>query len=110
EPSEQPDMDPPFLSHSQNNPREILDRRPQEAEPSKHLVRPSNLPLQTDTRQSQEVSDPYRYHGEIVAKKLARVLPLGETECDSPQGFSFAQAPEKPAKCKPVGVAQGVPQ
>ncbi|NXD10214.1 AMER1 protein, partial [Nothocercus nigrocapillus] len=110
EPSEQPDMDSPFLSHSRNNPREALDRRPQETEPSKHLVRPSNLPLQTDTRQSQEVSGPYRYHGEIVAKKLARVLPLGETECDSPQGFSFAQAPEKLAKCKPVGVAQGVPQ
>ncbi|NWI11804.1 AMER1 protein, partial [Crypturellus soui] len=110
EPSEQPDMDSPFLSHSRNNPRETLDRRPQEMEPSKHVVRPSNLPLQMDTRQSQEVSGPYRYHGEIVAKKLARVLPLGETECDSPQGFSFAQAPEKPAKCKPVGVAQGVPQ
>ncbi|NXA32615.1 AMER1 protein, partial [Eudromia elegans] len=110
EPSEQPDVDSPFLSHSRNNPREPLDRKPQETESSKHLVRPSNLPLQMDTEQSQEVSGPYRYHGEIVAKKLARVLPLGETEPDSPQGFSFTQASEKPIKCKPVGVAQGVPQ
>nr|XP_013804560.1 PREDICTED: APC membrane recruitment protein 1 [Apteryx mantelli mantelli] len=109
-PSEQPDMDSSFLSHSRSNARETLDRRPQETEPSKHLVRPSNLPLQTDTRQSQEVSGSYRYHGEIVAKKLARVLPLGETESDSPQSFSFAQSPEKPAKCKPVGVTQGMPQ
>ncbi|NXK48520.1 AMER1 protein, partial [Chauna torquata] len=108
EPSGQPDVDSPFLSLSRSSARETLEGRPQELEPDRHLVRPSNLPLQSDTRQPQEVSGSYRYHGEVTAKKLARVLPLGEPE--PPQSFSFAQSPEKPAKCKPVGVTQGMPQ
>ncbi|XP_040428396.1 APC membrane recruitment protein 1 isoform X1 [Cygnus olor] len=108
EPSEQPDADSPFLSLSRSSAREALERRPQEPELDRQLVRPSNLPLQADTRQPLEAPGAYRYHGEVAAKKLARVLPLGEPE--PPQSFGFAQSPEKPAKCKPVGVAQGVPQ
>ncbi|XP_035180124.1 APC membrane recruitment protein 1 [Oxyura jamaicensis] len=108
EPSEQPDADSPFLSLSRSSAREALERRPQEPEVDRQLVRPSNLPLQADTRQPPEAPGAYRYHGEVAAKKLARVLPLGEPE--PPQSFGFAPSPEKPAKCKPVGVAQGVPQ
>lgn len=108
EPSEQPDADSPFLSLSRSSAREALERRPQEPELDRQLVRPSNLPLQADTRQPPEAPGAYRYHGEVAAKKLARVLPLGEPE--PPQSFGFPQSPEKPAKCKPVGVAQGVPQ
>ncbi|NXI62631.1 AMER1 protein, partial [Anseranas semipalmata] len=108
EPREQMDVDSPFLSLSRSSTRETLERRPQEPEPDRPPVRPSNLPLQTDTRQPQEASGSYRYHGEVTAKKLARVLPLGEPE--PLQSFSFAQSPEKPAKCKPVGVTQGMPQ
>uniref|UniRef100_A0A8B9QY56 APC membrane recruitment protein 1 n=1 Tax=Anas platyrhynchos TaxID=8839 RepID=A0A8B9QY56_ANAPL len=110
EPSEQPHADSPFLSLSRGSAREALERRPQEPEPDRQLVRPSNLPLQADTRQPPEAPGAYRYHhGEVAAKKLARVLPLGEPE-PPPPSFGFAQSPEKPAKCKPVGVAQGVPQ
>ncbi|NXJ12906.1 AMER1 protein, partial [Odontophorus gujanensis] len=108
EPSERSDMDPPFLPLSRSDARETLERQPHDPEPNRLLVRPSNLPLQPDTRQPQEVSGSYRYHGETPGKKLARVLPLGEPE--QPQRISFAQSPEKPAKCKPVGVTQGVPQ
>lgn len=108
EPSERSDADPPFFPLSRSCARETLERQPQDPEPNRLLVRPSNLPLQPDTRQPQEASGSYRYHGEAPAKKLARVLPLGEPE--PPQSISFAQSPEKPAKCKPVGVTQGMPQ
>ncbi|OXB67650.1 hypothetical protein ASZ78_016773 [Callipepla squamata] len=108
EPSERSGTDPPFLPFSRSGARETLERQPQDPEPNRLLVRPSNLPLQPDTRQPQEAAGSYRYHGEAPAKKLARVLPLGEPE--QPQRISFAQSPEKPAKCKPVGVTQGMPQ
>ncbi|KYO38327.1 APC membrane recruitment protein 1 [Alligator mississippiensis] len=115
--SEQSEVDSPFVSLARSNALETLDRRPQDMEPNnpmlqspRHMVRPSSLPLQIDTRQSQVVSSSYRYHGENMAKKLALVLPLGEKGTDLPQSFSFTQSPEKPAKCKPVGVTQGIPQ
>uniref|UniRef100_A0A8C3LUR0 APC membrane recruitment protein 1 n=1 Tax=Chrysolophus pictus TaxID=9089 RepID=A0A8C3LUR0_CHRPC len=108
EPSDRLDADSPFLPLSRSSAREPLERQPQDLEPNRLLVRPSNLPLQPDTRQPQEAAGSYRYHGEAPAKKLARVLPLGEPE--PPQCISFTQSPEKPAKCKPVGVTQGMPQ
>ncbi|NXT29724.1 AMER1 protein, partial [Syrrhaptes paradoxus] len=86
------------------------DQRPQEPELSRPPLRPSNLPLQTEARRCWDATGPYRYPGEVTPKKLARVFPLGETEPELPPSFSFACSPEKTAKCKPVGIAQGVPQ
>uniref|UniRef100_A0A663EE08 APC membrane recruitment protein 1 n=1 Tax=Aquila chrysaetos chrysaetos TaxID=223781 RepID=A0A663EE08_AQUCH len=111
EPSEQPGTVSPFLSLSRSVAGEAPDRRPQEPELNRHPLRPSNLPLQTDARRSREAAGSYRSHGEATAKKLARLLPLGETEPElPPSSFSFACSPEKRAKCKPVGIAQGMPQ
>ncbi|NXW56485.1 AMER1 protein, partial [Eurystomus gularis] len=111
EPSEQPGtVSPPFLSLSRSVAGETPDRRSQELELNRHPLRPSNLPLQTEARWSREPASSYRYHGEATAKKLSRLLPLGETEPELPPSFSFACSPEKHAKCKPVGIAQGVPQ
>ncbi|NXL65899.1 AMER1 protein, partial [Chordeiles acutipennis] len=110
EPSEQPGTVSPFLSLSQSVTGETPDRRPQELELNRHLLRPSNLPLQADGRWSREAAGSYRYHREVTAKKLSRFLPLGETEPELPLSFSFTCSPEKRAKCKPVGIAQGMPQ
>ncbi|NXQ91938.1 AMER1 protein, partial [Nyctibius grandis] len=110
EPPEQPGTLSPFLPLSQSVAGETPDRRPQEPELSRHPLRPSNLPLQPDARRSREAAGSYRYHGEVTAKKLARLLPLGGTEPQLPPSFTFACSPEKHAKCKPVGIAQGVPQ
>ncbi|NXK08959.1 AMER1 protein, partial [Herpetotheres cachinnans] len=110
EPLEQPGTVSPFLPLSRSITGETPDRRPQEPEPNRHPLRPSNLPLQTDARRSREVAGSYRYRGEVTAKKLARLLPLGETEPELPPSFGFASSPEKRVKCKPVGIAQGMPQ
>ncbi|NWX41078.1 AMER1 protein, partial [Steatornis caripensis] len=111
EPSEQPDTLSPFLSLSQGVTGETLDGQPQEPELNRHPLRPSNLPLQADARQCREADGgSYRYHGEITAKKLARLLPMGEPEPELPPSFSFTCSLEKHAKCKPIGIAQGVPQ
>ncbi|KAM6057229.1 APC membrane recruitment protein 1 [Theristicus caerulescens] len=110
EPSEQPGTASPFLSLSRSVAGDAPDRRPQEPELNRHPLRPSNLPLQSDARRPWEVAGSYWYHGEVAAKKLARLLPLGETEPELPPSFSFACSPEKRAKCKPIGIAQGVPQ
>ncbi|NWW94518.1 AMER1 protein, partial [Rhynochetos jubatus] len=93
EPSEQLGTVSPFLPE--------LNRYP---------LRPSSLPLQTDARRSHEAAGSYRYQGEVASKKLAHLLPLGGTEPELPPSFSFACSPEKHTKCKPIGVAQGVPQ
>ncbi|KAM9227047.1 APC membrane recruitment protein 1 [Leptosomus discolor] len=108
EPSEQPGTVSPFLPLSRSVTGETPARRPQEPGLNRHPLRPSNLPLQTDARRSREAVGSYRCPGEVPAKKLARFL--GETEPELPPSFSFACSPEKLAKCKPVGVAQGVPQ
>ncbi|XP_055583557.1 APC membrane recruitment protein 1 [Falco cherrug] len=110
EPSEQSGTVSPFLPLSQSITGETMDRWPQEPELNRLPLRPSNLPLQTDTRWSQEVAGSYRYRGEVTTKKLACLLPLGETEPELPPGFSFSCSPEKRVKCKPVGIAQGMPQ
>ncbi|NWS58502.1 AMER1 protein, partial [Chunga burmeisteri] len=110
EPSEQPGTVSPFLSLSRSVAGETPDRQPEEPELNRHPLRPSNLPLQTDMRWSREAAGSYRYRGEVAAKKLARLLPLGETEPELPPSFSFACSPEKRTKCKPIGIAQGMPQ
>uniref|UniRef100_A0A452IQN9 Uncharacterized protein n=1 Tax=Gopherus agassizii TaxID=38772 RepID=A0A452IQN9_9SAUR len=114
---EQSEVNSPYVSLGWSNAREAPDRLPQDTGASnlmlqvpRHMVRPSNLPLQTDTRQSQEVSGSYRYPRENMAKKLARVLPLGEKGADLPQSFAFTQSPNKRAKCKLVGITQGTLQ
>ncbi|XP_054695541.1 APC membrane recruitment protein 1-like [Grus americana] len=108
EPSEQPTS--PFPPLSQGVAGETPARRPPEPEPSRHPLRPSNLPLQPEARRSREAAGSYRYPGEVTAKNLARLLPLGETEPALPPSLSFPRSPEKRAKCRPVGIAQGVPQ
>uniref|UniRef100_A0A8C8RD00 APC membrane recruitment protein 1 n=1 Tax=Pelusios castaneus TaxID=367368 RepID=A0A8C8RD00_9SAUR len=112
--SEQSEVDSAYLSLAWNSTKETPDRMPQDTGHSnlllqmpRHVVRPSSLPLPTDTRQSQEVSNSFRCPRENMSKKLARVLPLGEKGTDLPQSFAFTQSPDKPAKCKPVGVTQG---
>ncbi|NXX86512.1 AMER1 protein, partial [Urocolius indicus] len=109
EPGERVGTAAPFLSLSQSVTEESPDRQPQEPELSRLLLRPSNLPLQPEARWPCEVAASYRYHGEVAAKKLPRLVPLGETEPELP-AFSFACSPEKRAKGKPVGIAQAVPQ
>ncbi|NWI70894.1 AMER1 protein, partial [Todus mexicanus] len=103
-------VSPPFLPLSCSVAGDTLDMRPQEPELPRLPLRPSNLPLQPEARHSREAAASYRYHGEAATKKLSRLLPVGETEPELPPGFSFACSPEKRAKGKPVGIAQGVPQ
>ncbi|XP_054025639.1 APC membrane recruitment protein 1 [Dryobates pubescens] len=112
EPAEQPGtVSPPFLSLSRSIPGETLDMQPQEAELNRHPLRPSNLPLQGEARRSREAAGSYRYHGEAATTtKLPHLLPSGEMEPELPLSFPFACSPEKRPKCKPVGIAQGVPQ
>ncbi|NXO61473.1 AMER1 protein, partial [Phainopepla nitens] len=106
EPSEAPDTVSPFLPLSRGGIGEAPERRPQEAELSRHPLRPSNLPLQPEARRTREAAGPYRYHGDVP--KLSRLLPLGEAVL--PPSFAFARSPEHRARGKPVGIAQGVPQ
>ncbi|NXR26800.1 AMER1 protein, partial [Cinclus mexicanus] len=106
EPSEPPDTASPFLPLSRGGIGEAPERRPQEAELSRHPLRPSNLPLQPEARLAREAAGSYRYHGDVP--KLSRLLPLGEAGL--PPSFGFARSPEHRARGKPVGIAQGVPQ
>ncbi|NXX10420.1 AMER1 protein, partial [Podargus strigoides] len=103
EPSEQPGPLSPFLSLSRSVAAgtPALNHRP---------LRPADLPLQSDARRPWEAAGSYRYHGDVTTKNLSRLLPLGETEPELPPSFSFPSSPEKHTKCKPVGIAQGVPQ
>ncbi|KAM6253553.1 APC membrane recruitment protein 1 isoform 1-T2 [Porphyrio hochstetteri] len=110
ESSEQPGTASPFLPLSRGVVGEAADRRPPEPELSRHPLRPSNLPLLTEARWPWEAAGSYRSYGEVTAKSLSRLLPLGETAPQLPPSLSFPCSPEKRAKCKPVGIAQGVPQ
>ncbi|NXL52003.1 AMER1 protein, partial [Podilymbus podiceps] len=110
EPSEQPGTACPFPPLSRSVTGETPERRPHEPELPRQPLRPSSLPLQSDARRSRDVASAHRYQGEVTPKKSSRLLPLGEREPRLPPSFSFACSPEKPAKCKPVGIAQGVPQ
>ncbi|NXR43679.1 AMER1 protein, partial [Hippolais icterina] len=106
EPSEPPDTVSPFLPLSRGGIGEVPERQSQEAELSRHPLRPSNLPLQPEARRAREAAGSYRYHGDVP--KLSRLLPLGEAEL--PPSFGFVCSPEHRARGKPVGIAQGVPQ
>ncbi|NXS55179.1 AMER1 protein, partial [Brachypteracias leptosomus] len=111
DPLEQPgSVSPPFLPLPRSITGETLDRQPQELELNQHPPRPSNLPLQSEGRRCREPPGSYSYHGEAATKKLPRLIPLGETEPQLPPSLSFPCSPGKRAKCKPVGIAQGVPQ
>uniref|UniRef100_A0A8B9FN53 APC membrane recruitment protein 1 n=1 Tax=Amazona collaria TaxID=241587 RepID=A0A8B9FN53_9PSIT len=105
EPPEQPGSVAPFLPPS----RSISGETP-EPELSRHPLRPHDLPLQPDARWSQEAAGSCRYHGEAATKTLPHLLPSGGTEPELPPGFGFSCSPDKRSKCKPVGIAQGVPQ
>uniref|UniRef100_A0A8C3P2A7 APC membrane recruitment protein 1 n=1 Tax=Cyanoderma ruficeps TaxID=181631 RepID=A0A8C3P2A7_9PASS len=106
EPSEPPGPVSPFLPLSRGGIGEAPERRPPEAELSRHPLRPSNLPLQPEARRAREAAGSYRYHGDVP--KLSRLVPLGEAEL--PPSFGFTCSPEHRARGKPVGIAQGVPQ
>ncbi|NWU00046.1 AMER1 protein, partial [Urocynchramus pylzowi] len=106
EPSEPPDTVSPFLPLSRAGVGEAPERRPQEPELSRHPLRPSNLPLQPEARRAREVAGSFWYHGDVP--KPSRLLPQGESEL--PPSFGFARSPERRARGKPVGIAQGVPQ
>ncbi|NXA30686.1 AMER1 protein, partial [Ibidorhyncha struthersii] len=110
EPSEQPGTASPLLSLCRSVAGETADRRPQEPEPNRRPLRPCDLPLQSDARRPWGAAGSSRHHGDIAAKAPARLLPLGGTEPQLPPRFRFACSPEKGAKCKPVGIAQGMPQ
>ncbi|XP_061203727.1 APC membrane recruitment protein 1 [Neopsephotus bourkii] len=105
EPPEQPGPVSPFLPLSQS----ISGESP-EPELSRPPLRPHNLPLQPDARWSREAAGSYRYRGDAATKTLPHLVPSGGTEPELPPGFGFACSPEKRGKCKPVGIAQGVPQ
>ncbi|NXX98301.1 AMER1 protein, partial [Centropus bengalensis] len=102
EPSEQPGTASPFPSLSCSAAGGTLDRQA--------LPRPSSLPLQSEGRCSRETTGSSRHHGAASAKTGSLVLPPGEAEPRPPPSFGFASSPEKRAKCRPVGIAQGVPQ
>nr|XP_025033813.1 APC membrane recruitment protein 1 [Pelodiscus sinensis] len=108
--SEHSEVDSPYVSLAWNKMPQDTGGSNLMLQTPRHLVRPSNLPLQTDTRQAQEMSSSYRYPRENMAKKMARVLPLGEKGADLPQSFAFTQSPDKPEKCKPIGITQGTLQ
>ncbi|XP_030065671.1 LOW QUALITY PROTEIN: APC membrane recruitment protein 1 [Microcaecilia unicolor] len=113
--SAQPEIDTLLVSSTPTYSRLDFDWRPRETRAGnpitlspRQVVRPSHLPLQTNGRQSQEVSETYRHYGE---KKLALVLPLDERKGVSlPHGLCFSQSSEDPVKFKPIGVTQGMPQ
>ncbi|NWY57987.1 AMER1 protein, partial [Chionis minor] len=110
EPPEQPGSVSPFLSVARSVAGESAERRPPEPEANRRPLRPSNLPLQGEARRPREAAGSYRYPGEVAAKTLSRLLPLGGAEPALPPSFRFACSPEKGGKCRPVGIAQGVPQ
>ncbi|NXI95618.1 AMER1 protein, partial [Psophia crepitans] len=110
EPSEQPGAVSPFLPLSRGVAGETAAGRPHEPELRRHPLRPCALPLQSDARWSREASGPCRYQGEVTAQDASRWFPAGEREPALPPSVSFPRSPEKRAKCKPVGIAQGVPQ
>ncbi|XP_014811516.1 PREDICTED: APC membrane recruitment protein 1 [Calidris pugnax] len=103
---EQPVSPGPSLSRSvAGDPASRWPREPQEPEPSRRPSRPCHLPLRGEGRRPRE-----RPQGEAGGQKLPVWLPPGEAEPELPPGFRFACSPEKGAPCKPVGIAQGIPQ
>ncbi|NXD25989.1 AMER1 protein, partial [Spelaeornis formosus] len=101
EPAEPPGSVAPFLPLSRGG----IGEAPREPEPSRHPLRPSHLPLAPGGR-PREAAAPYRHRGDVP--KLSRLGPLGEAEL--PPSCGFGCSPERRARGKPVGIAQGVPQ
>ncbi|XP_060105461.1 APC membrane recruitment protein 1 isoform X2 [Heteronotia binoei] len=106
----------PFTSVLQNSMKETTGRPQHDGtnnpvlQMPRLMARPSSLPLQAPV-ESQEVSAATRRHcGDNVAKKLAWVLPLGDSGSELPSSFAFACSPDKPAVCKPVDMMEGGPQ
>ncbi|KAL8181158.1 UNVERIFIED_CONTAM: hypothetical protein K2H54_048675 [Gekko kuhli] len=113
---ELPDAEPPFTSVLQNSAKETAGRPPHDGtndpglQVPRLMARPSNLFLQTPV-ESQEVSSASRRHcGDSMAKKLARVLPLGESGAELPSSFVSACSPDKPAVYQPADMVEGGPQ
>nr|XP_033799822.1 APC membrane recruitment protein 1 [Geotrypetes seraphini]XP_033799823.1 APC membrane recruitment protein 1 [Geotrypetes seraphini] len=113
--SVQPEIDTLLVSSTPTYDRHDFDWRPQGTRTDnlitlspRQVVRPSHLPLQTNGRKSQEVSETHRHYGE---KKLALVLPLDEKKgVNLPHAHCFSQSSEASMKFKPIGVAQGMLQ
>lgn len=110
---EWPGAELPFTSVLQNSAKETAGRSQHDGtnnpvlQMPRLMARPSSLPLQTPV-ESQEVSTAsLRHCQDNVIKKLAWVLPLGESGAELPSSFVFASSPDKPATCKPVDREEG---
>ncbi|XP_069468642.1 APC membrane recruitment protein 1 [Ambystoma mexicanum] len=94
--------------------RKLFERRPPNrgaSNPSpRQMVRPSNLPLPSNGRQSPEHSGSYQYYAKHIKNKAAPALPLEEQNRDFTPRFCFTQSSDNPTKSRPIGVTQGVPQ
>ncbi|NXS96163.1 AMER1 protein, partial [Jacana jacana] len=110
EPPEQPVSPALSLSHSVAGDAGSGWPQEPEPEPSRRPLRPCHLPLQSEGRRPREAAGPCQPLGEGTGKKLPSLFQLGGAEPELPPGFRFACSPEKGAPCKPVGIAQGIPQ
>lgn len=75
----------------------------------RQMVRPSNLPLLRNGRQSSEISGSYQYYADQIQKKLDLELHWEEQRGDCPR-FCFPQSSDSVTKCKPIGITQAMPQ
>ncbi|XP_074004263.1 APC membrane recruitment protein 1-like [Numenius arquata] len=106
----EPPASPGPLSLSRGVAGDPASGRPREPEPSRRPLRPCHLPLRGEGGRPREAAGPCQPHGEAGGKKPPGLFPLGAAEPELPPGFRFACSPEKGAPCKPVGIAQGIPQ
>lgn len=111
EPSEAPGTASPLLSLCRGVAGESAERRPQEPEPKRRPLRPCDLPLASEARRPRGAAGSSRPPGDVGGKAAAqRSFPAEGSAPQLPPRFRFARSPEKGAKCKPVGIAQGMPQ
>ncbi|XP_078496231.1 APC membrane recruitment protein 1 [Lissotriton helveticus] len=103
----------PCESDPQRPDRRLFQGRPENRAASnqspRQMVRPSNLPLLRNGRQSSEVPGSYQYYADQIQKKLDRELHWEEQKEDCPQ-FCFPKSSDNVTKkCKPIGITQAMP-
>ncbi|KAJ1197277.1 hypothetical protein NDU88_001139 [Pleurodeles waltl] len=103
----------PCESDPQRLDRRVFQGRPENRAASnqspRQMVRPSNLPLLRNGRQSPEVSSSYQQYAGQIQKKLDLGLHWEGQKGDAPR-FCFPQSSDNVTKCKPIGITQGTPQ
>ncbi|XP_077165217.1 APC membrane recruitment protein 1 [Paroedura picta] len=108
-----PDAELPFTSVLQNSVKETAGGPPHDAtntpvlQAPRLMCRPSNLPLQTSAASQEAPTASHRHCGDHAAKKLAWVLPLGNSAAAFPPSFAFSGSPDKPATSEPAPVVEG---